>query len=165
MSNDLRVPDGWRHESPADDRTTLELRYNDDDDFLLSAKLVKGVVTYGIATRLPGKSAGISGEAMFDLMIGWIGKDNIRVLRGRWSYSDKPGHSSNLETFNRLTRPATPLTEEQAAFMTFTGKMVTRKLGFAKAVVTRRKGNPGAYLEIEVDFSATDAAGGTNEPA
>jgi len=124
-----------------------------DDDFFLSATLAGGVVTFGIVTEVPGKSQPVRGEALFQLMIDHFGASNVTTIRGRWRAV--PGASANLDTFNRLTTPPTQRTDEQAALLTFTGKMAERTLGLTKVrfVPGKKIGPPGHYVEVEVDFT------------
>jgi hypothetical protein len=147
----ISAPHGWVITSNLTDKTYLSMEDGADDDFFLSATLVGGVVTFGIATKAAGKSSPVKGEDLFQLMIDHFGASNVTTIRGRWRAI--PGSSDNLDTFNRLTMPPTHLTEDQAALSTFTGKMADRKLGFAKTAFRNRLGSPGKYVEIEVDFT------------
>jgi hypothetical protein len=47
-----------------------------DDDFFLAASLTGGVLTFGMATKAPGKSSHVRGEALFQLMIDHLGAGN-----------------------------------------------------------------------------------------
>jgi hypothetical protein len=134
------------------DKTRLWAEDASDDDFFLSATLASGVVTFGIATKASGKTSHVRGEDLFQLMVDHFGAANIRVVRGRWRAI--PGMSDNLDMFNRLTTPPTGLTEEQAALLTFSGKMAQRKLGFVRVTFIRKIGQPGRYTEVLVDFTA-----------
>jgi hypothetical protein len=58
----VSAPYGWTLLSDPNDQTKLEMECDTDSDFFLSARLLAGMVTFGIVTKLPGKSSGVKGE-------------------------------------------------------------------------------------------------------
>ncbi len=147
----ISAPYGWVITSDLADKTRLSMEDASDDDFYLSASLAVGVAQFGLTTELPGKRSPIRGEELFLLMVEHFGPANILVLRGRWFAI--PGVTGNLDTFNRLTAQPSPFSEEEAARKTFTGKMAERTLGFTGVTFATRRGSPGSYPAVVVDFT------------
>lgn len=91
-----------------------------------------------------GARGAIRGAEQFRKIIDYFGLNNIRSIKGSWSYGD------NLNAFNKaIAEGATP---EAAAAQTWTGQQAA-KVGFTGVHVTRTYGAVGAYTKVEVSFT------------
>ena len=97
-----------------------------------------------IRTKLPeGTRGALRGGKEFQAILEHFGVENIKVIKGSWSYGD------NLAEFNKLLLEG--LTEEEAALGTWTGKQA-QAVGFGKVRV-RTYGSPGDYEKVEAYFT------------
>ncbi|MFF4448767.1 ricin-type beta-trefoil lectin domain protein [Streptomyces sp. NPDC001502] len=88
------------------------------------------------------------GSVMIDDVMGHIG-GNAKGMAGTWLSGGEM--RDNLDSFNAGIQ-SLMLSEEEAARLTFTGKMAT-KYGFTGRVeFLKREGNPGNYTKVEVIF-------------
>ncbi|MFF1907330.1 polymorphic toxin-type HINT domain-containing protein [Kitasatospora sp. NPDC058218] len=89
----------------------------------------------------------IRGSTMFEEAVQAVGGiDNIHQINGVWNSGDL---DANLRKFNEEIRNGK--TKEEAAFLTFTGKMAFRR-GFKYVEVDLNRGTHGEYTEVFARF-------------
>ncbi|GAA5120705.1 hypothetical protein JIN84_05920 [Luteolibacter yonseiensis] len=107
-----------------------------------------GTLIFGIKT--PEKDSPVRGADMFNRMITHFG-DRVKSIQGQWyEYdSENPDRRSNLYTFNKFIKEGK--IPEEAALLTFTGKMAGRN-GFKDVKILESRGKKGEYTRVKVEF-------------
>jgi hypothetical protein len=112
-----------------------------DNDGMIIADAKDGVLS--MAVERNGSTT--KGYQMFDDVMAHFGPDKIKAIEAKW-VSSMP---TNLNKFNELIRAGK--TPEEAAAGAFTGRNAAR-YGLTKVRVTKAKGQPGHYTDVEVLF-------------
>jgi RHS repeat-associated protein len=142
-----RAADAARAAEPQVTTTAESYRAVDPANKQLGAAgyLREGELELQIRTQTnEGTRGAIRGAEQFKKILDYFGKQNIRSIKGSWSYGD------NLAAFNKaIAGGATP---EAAARGTWTAQQAA-KAGFTTAHVTRTYGAAGAYTKVEAIFT------------
>ena len=125
---------------------------NGEKFFFRSEVQDDGGLELDIATRDPvtkQTSHWLWAEELFDEMMHHFKetKTPIKYIAGNWY------DGTNLKLLNELTRGGTPI--EQAALNTWTGRQA-RRFGYNKVKVVTKKGAPGRWQMVVVEFYQGD---------